>query len=155
LKDLSLILCGKDPDGIQLERLMALSVKLDIEQQVEFKGHVSHEILSKLYANCLTFVYPSSVETFGLPLLEAMAFGAPVICSDKMSVPEVAGDAALVLDPSNTEKFVESLLSVIDNSELAESLSQKGYDRVQQFSWKNCAGQIQEIVENVLVTHKA
>tara|TARA_B110000037_G_scaffold223105_1_gene302195 strand:+ start:9530 stop:10231 length:702 start_codon:yes stop_codon:yes gene_type:complete len=148
LRDFELILCGKDPDGLQLTHLKSLAVNLGIDKHVTFLGHVSHEKLGELYASCRAFVYPSSVETFGLPLLEAMAFGAPVICSDKMSVPEVAGNAAIVIDPTNTKDFSEAILRIIENPNTADFLSKRGYVRVAEFSWIKCAQQFNELIED-------
>lgn len=147
--ELSLIFCGKDPDGAQVSRLRGIAADCGVEDRLDFRGHVTHKELKELYANCRAFVYPSSVETFGLPLLEAMAFGAPVICSDKMSVPEVAGDAGLIVDPLKEGELADAILKLWHNRELADDLREKGYQRVTKFSWAQCASSLAAILSAV------
>jgi glycosyltransferase involved in cell wall biosynthesis len=85
------------------------------------------------------FVYPSSIEGFGLPPLEAMSNGTPVVGSDKTSVPEIINDAGIIVDPENSETLAEAMYDVVTDESLKQDLIKKGYDRVNEFSWDRTA----------------
>jgi glycosyltransferase involved in cell wall biosynthesis len=102
-------------------------------------GYVSDEMLPLFYRRALAFVYPSLYEGFGLPVLDAMTMGAPVITSNISSIPEIAGDAALMLDPTSVEEIANALCRVVEDSELRKRLSADGLSRASQFSWNRCA----------------
>ena len=85
------------------------------------------------------FLYPSLRESFGIPILEAMACEVPVVTSDTSSMPEVAGNAALLANPDNPEEIAEKVILLLENAELASHLAKKGLERSRQFSWKNNA----------------
>ena len=104
-----------------------------------FTGYVADEHLSALYSGATCFVYPSYFEGFGLPILEAMKCGAPVIAGDRTSIPEVAGEAALLFDPFDTSSLVEALKRVLSDSEFRQSLSAKGLQRANEFHWQTTA----------------
>jgi glycosyltransferase involved in cell wall biosynthesis len=91
------------------------------------------------YSKADSFVYPSYYEGFGLPVLEAMTLGAPVITSNTSSLPEVAGDAALLVDPNDPDQLVDAILNVIADSQLRRALIDKGQQRARLFSWKKTA----------------
>lgn len=99
----------------------------------------SREDLIALYSMADAFVFPSWIEGFGLPVLEAMVCGAPVIASDRGSIPEVAGDAALIADAEDAPAFAVHLAQVLSNAESAASLRRRGYARAAQFSWSRTA----------------
>ncbi len=136
--DLVLKICGKDPDGQQRGVLETMAGDLGIADSVRFLGPVPHGELGAIYSGAAAFVYPSCVETFGLPVLEAMACGTPVICSDKMSVPEVAGDAALMVDPFDIGALAAAIRTVLTDPALVSRLRERGYERVKAFSWESC-----------------
>ncbi len=98
--------------------------------------------MEALYSGAIALVYPSLHEGFGLPVVEAMACGTPVICSNTTSLPEVAGDAALLVNPEETEEIVEAMSRVLTDPELAASLSRAGLEQVKKFSWKRMADEI-------------
>jgi glycosyltransferase involved in cell wall biosynthesis len=104
-----------------------------------FPGYVDDADLPALYSGALAFVYPSLYEGFGLPPLEAMACGTPVICSNAASLPEVVGDAALTCDPRDTESLAAALAQMIAQAALREELRARGLRRAAQFSWRRCA----------------
>lgn len=110
-----------------------------LEDQVLFTGYVPDEQLPSLYSGADVFAYPSIYEGFGLPLVEAMACGAPTLTSNRSAMPEVTGDAAILVDPENTRSITEGLLRVLTNPSLAASLSEQGLLRAQQFTWENTA----------------
>jgi len=146
----SLVIVGRDPrNGI--EKLKQIVDKERLFKHVIFTGVVTHEKIAPLYKNADVFVYPSSVETFGLPVLEAMVCGTPVVASNRMSVPEVAGDAALIVDPDNIEEMTEAIYNVITDEKLRESLIKKGYERVNQLSWGKTASESLKVFEASIV----
>ena len=108
---------------------------------VVFPGYIADSDLPALYSGARVYVYPSLYEGFGLPPLEAMASGTPVICSNAASLPEVTGDAALSFDPYDTEALTQALIRIDVEPGLGDDLRQKGLRRASQFSWTRCAEQ--------------
>jgi glycosyltransferase involved in cell wall biosynthesis len=113
--------------------------KLGISDRVRFVPHVPYEDLPWVYAAAEALVMPSLIEGFGLPLLEAMACGTPVVCSRAASLPEVAGDAAEYFEPTSADDLAAALEGVLGSRELQETLRRKGRERVRLFSWDECA----------------
>ena len=107
--------------------------------RVRFHEFIPAADLLHLYSEARVFVYPSLYEGFGIPLLESFSSGCPVIASRSTSIPEVGGDAALYFDPWNEDEIAQTLLRVLRNSELRTSLTERGYARAAQFSWKDTA----------------
>ncbi len=103
---------------------------------VRLTGYVPAEHLPALYRQASAFVYPSLYEGFGLPVIEAMACGTPVICSNTTSVPEVAGDAALLVDPEDTRAIADALCTLWRDPALAAELRRRGLERAQRFTWR-------------------
>jgi glycosyltransferase involved in cell wall biosynthesis len=136
-KDLSLVIAGSKHDSYQPE----LENRIDDEyrQDIHFLGHVEDEMVARLYKHARAFVYPSLYEGFGLPPLEAMGYGTPVIASNRASIPEVVGDAGEYFDPTDSEELTEVLTAVVEGEELRTRLVKRGNDRYNQFSWKQTA----------------
>ena len=130
---------GRYPEARQ--RAAALS----LEGQVRWLGPVPETDLPALYSGSLLFVFPSLYEGFGLPVLEAMACGTPVACSNSSSLPEVAGDAALLVDPMNTEELVTAVRTALENESLRQDMTEKGLRRAQGFSWLQTAQRTLEL----------
>lgn len=135
LDDVDLIIVGSPAENIKYE----LS---GIENRVRFTGHIGDSELINLYGNALAFVYPSLYEGFGLPVLEAMKCGAPVICGNNSSLPEVGGEAALYISGSDAAETAAKLSLIYHNSDIRQEMQQKGFARVQNFSWKKCSNEI-------------
>jgi glycosyltransferase involved in cell wall biosynthesis len=110
-----------------------------VEPDVRFLGWCAGEEIEGLWAIAEAFVFPSLYEGFGLPVLEAMARGVPVACSNASSLPEVAGDAALLFDPHDQGAIAEALGRLLDDPALREELRRRGLARVQEFSWERAA----------------
>jgi glycosyltransferase involved in cell wall biosynthesis len=125
--------------------------ELGIDNWVKFLGYVTDEELSVLYSKCFAFVYPSHYEGFGLPVLEAMNCGAPVITSNNSSLPEVAGDAALYIDSQNANQLVQAMSRLNNDSELRNELVRKSEMQASKFSWDRAAEQILSIYQKVMV----
>jgi alpha-1,3-rhamnosyl/mannosyltransferase len=96
-------------------------------------------------------VFPSLLEGFGLPVLEAFAAGTPVITSNISSLPEVAGDAAIMVDPFDTQAISEAMLDIINDEELANTLKKKGTQRAKEYTWDRTAAMTIEVYRQVLV----
>jgi glycosyltransferase involved in cell wall biosynthesis len=129
--------------------VLALPASLGLSRQIGFIGTVSDEELPSLYAGASVFLFPSLYEGFGLPVLEAMACGTPVITSNVTSLPEIAGDAAVVIDPANTRELAHAIIRLLTNRALAKELQQKGFHRVTKFTWENMVRQTLKIYETV------
>jgi glycosyltransferase involved in cell wall biosynthesis len=114
---------------------------------VRLLGRVSDQDLPALYSGALAFIYPSVYEGFGLPPLEAMACGTPVVVSNATSLPEVVGYAGILFDPFNVEEMAFAIERVIMDSTLRQNLRQKGLERAQQFTWERTAQQVWEVLQ--------
>ncbi len=125
--------------GWLYEETQRLVEELRLEQKVRFLGHVSDHDLVMLYSLADVFAFPSFAEGFGVPPLEAMACGAPVITSNTTSLPEIVGDAAIQVDPYNTGELARAINRVLEDKQLQEELRQKGYERVKHFTWEKSA----------------
>ncbi len=109
------------------------------QERIILTGYVPEADLPALYSSALCFVYPSIFEGFGLPPLEAMACGTPVITGDRTSLPEVVGDAGLLVNPFDEEAIAEAIARVIDDRNLRATLRQRGLERARRFSWRATA----------------
>ncbi len=116
-----------------------LTRALGIESKVNFVGFVSDETLRFLYSHCAMFLYLSLYEGFGLPVLDAMSCGAPVVASHSSSIPEVAGDAAILVAPEYTDAAVSAMIAIHTDKALALRLSNRGKERATHFSWRSFA----------------
>jgi glycosyltransferase involved in cell wall biosynthesis len=122
-------------------------VRLDpLPPQVHFTGYVSDEQLPALYSGALALVYPSLYEGFGLPPLEAMACGTPVVTSNGTSLPEIAGDAAVLVDPEDVDSIAEGILRVVSSSALRDNLRRLGLDRASRATWESTAQQTLQLL---------
>lgn len=125
---------------------------LYLEEWVHFTGFVDEQDLPALYNGADLFVFPSLYEGFGLPPLEAMACGTPVVTSNVSSLPEVTGDAALLVDPYNVDEICEAMKSILSDADLAAGLRQKGLQRAGQFTWERMARETLAVYREVLNT---
>lgn len=129
-----LILGGSLRDeGLALKELVS---SLGLEDTIIFTGYLDDSILPIFYSGAEAFVYPSLYEGFGLPPLESMSCGTPVITSNLTSIPEVTGDSALLINPFNIDELCSSLINLLNSQSLKDELSAKGYEKSSQFSWK-------------------
>jgi alpha-1,3-rhamnosyl/mannosyltransferase len=112
---------------------------LALEEAVHFLGPIAEEDLPTLYSGAVAFVFPSEYEGFGLPVLEAMACGTPVACSSTSSLAEVAGDAALLFDPTDVADIADALTHLLHEPGLRADLRERGLRRAAQFSWERTA----------------
>jgi len=115
--------------------------ELGLKDDVVFTGYVSQEDLPVLYSSATVFVYPTLYEGFGLPPLEAMACGTPVITSNTSSLPEVVGDAGVMVNPLSVDEISQAIHTVLSREDLRREMSAAGLERAKRFSWKETAGQ--------------
>lgn len=122
--------------------------EMNLTRQVKLLDFVPQEDVPALYANCSFFIYPSFYEGFGMPVLEAMSQGKPVIVSKKSSLPEVGGDSILYCEPGDAEDIAMVMKNMLTNSELRKILSERAKNRAQRFSWKEFSEKMFHIMEN-------
>ncbi|MBD2533122.1 glycosyltransferase family 4 protein [Nostoc flagelliforme FACHB-838] len=132
-----LILIGKK--GWNYEPIFTAIENSPWANQIHHLDYLSNELVALFYSKADVFVYPSYYEGFGLPVLEAMTLGAPVISSNTSSIPEVTGDAAILIDPKDPIQLAEAIIKVISDSHLRQTLVNKGKERSQLFSWEKTA----------------
>lgn len=116
------------------------------ESDVQYVGYVSDSELKSLYQNAYCFVFPSFNEGFGLPPLEAMSLGCPVIVSNRASLPEIFGDAALYCEPGDPHDIADRINSLISNPQLREEMKNRGLEHSKLFSWESCARQFIDVI---------
>lgn len=149
--ELLLVCAGKlsGKNGVTLVRNKQWASEQGYEGII-YTDFVSDEQLSWLYHHCATYVFPSLMEGFGLPGLEAMACGAPVASSNATCLPEVYGDAAHYFNPLDTNDMVRAISDILDNEHLRNGLIAKGFSRVGQFSWQRMTQQTLDVYQQVL-----
>ena len=123
--------------------------ELGIEEGVVFPGYVDAADLAALYSGATLFVMPSLYEGFCMPVVEAMACGVPVACSNVSSLPEVAGDAALLFDPLDVGAMARTMERVLKSKELRQRMAGRGVERARAFTWARCAERALDVLERV------
>lgn len=151
-KDLKLVLVGGKGWGYVKtgENLSRLIEKRQLKGEVFFTGYVSEEDLPYLYNGAELFVFPSLYEGFGLPVLEAMACGTPVVTSKVSSLPEIVGEAGKLVDPYDPWNIAEGISEVLTNQTLRQSMIEKGLQRASLFSWQQTAAETLAVYRSVL-----
>ena len=145
-----LVIIGADWNGAEgVHRAIAKSSAVN---DIIVTGYVADEELIFFYNAADLMVFPSLYEGFGLPILEAMACGTPVGCSNLSSLPEVAGDAALLFDPYDEKSIAMGMYRILSSAHLAKQLKIKGLARAQSFSWKNTARKTLDVIHRVVTS---
>jgi glycosyltransferase involved in cell wall biosynthesis len=124
-----------------------------VQGEVRFLGFVPHSVLRVFYSRAAAFLFPSLYEGFGLPPLEAMAHGTPVLTSSASSLPEVFADAALLVNPENVFEIARGIRQILTESVTREALIRRGHDLVRKYSWERSAEQVREVYRAVLAEH--
>jgi len=148
-KELQLVIVGKK--GWMYEDILKAPKKFGIEDKVRFLDFVSDEDLQLFYQNALCFVLCSLYEGFGLPVVEAMKYGCPVITSSVSSLPEAGGEAALYVDPENVNDIASKINRVLEDNKLREEMIKKGHAQAKKFSWEKTAKETLRVLEEVAV----
>ncbi len=150
---LKLLLIGdeltKHPD------LRRAVVRTRVREDVRFLGFVPYPVLRVFYAHARAFLFPSLYEGFGLPPLEAMAHGTPVLTSNVSSLPEVFGQAALLVNPENVFEIARGIRQILTEGVLREALVRRGHELVERFSWERSARQVHQVYESVAAERAA
>ncbi|WP_040213574.1 glycosyltransferase family 4 protein [Clostridium polynesiense] len=142
-----LVLVGRKAWGNNL--INEVIEKFGLEKDVIITDYVSDRDLINLYNGASCFIYPSLYEGFGLPILEAMACGIPVITSNNSSIPEVAADAAILINPNAEMEIAEAINKVLEDSNLRKDMIEKGFTRVKSFSWINIVNNMKQYYREV------
>lgn len=145
--DAKLLIIGDEVS--KYPNLRRLVHRHQLHPHVRFFGFVTDELLAVLYRLATVFVFPSLYEGFGLPPLEAMAAGTPVITSNVSSLPEVVGDAAVLIDPRDVSSIADAMARVIGDPQLRTELTRRGHARVQVFSWQRSVTRVRDVYEEL------
>jgi len=146
-RDFRLILAGLR--GFHAESIDRQIKEMGLQDSVQLTGWVPREDLYSLYERARAFVYPSTFEGFGMPVLEALAAGIPVACSDIPPLREVASDAALYFDPLNEDEIASAIERIMSDTSLQEQLAKAGRERARPFTWERCAEQTLKVLYDV------
>jgi glycosyltransferase involved in cell wall biosynthesis len=139
--DLTLKIAGRPVDGAYFERLKRRATEAGLQGNIEFLGELTTVDLVTLYRYCRVFVFPSTIETFGNPLVEAMTCGAPVACSNAAAMPEIAGDGAIFFDPDDVGDMADVIRRFLEDGALGREMSEKALARARRFSWRRTAAE--------------
>jgi glycosyltransferase involved in cell wall biosynthesis len=137
IKDLSLVLVGTK-GWLYDEIFEELSRNAALKDRIIVTGFAANEDLAALYSGAVAFVYPSLYEGFGLPPLEAMQCGVPVITSNTSSLPEVVGEAGIMVSPTDEDALCQSMLDIYNSDSLQQTMSLKSIEQAKKFSWEKC-----------------
>jgi glycosyltransferase involved in cell wall biosynthesis len=148
LPDYRLVLAGAD--GYGAEAIHEEIAREGLSARVVRTGHASRETLRLLYSTAAALVFPSLEEGFGMPILEAMSCGLPVITSNGSAMPEVAGDAAVLVDPLNISEIAAAMRRVAEDEPFAADLQRRGQARARLFTWAKCAAETWDVYREVL-----
>jgi glycosyltransferase involved in cell wall biosynthesis len=136
---LRLKIAGRRIDEGYFKEVAAQVGRSGLDDAVEFLGPLTKESLSRHYRECAVFVFPSTIETFGHPLVEAMASGAPVASSNRTAMPEILGDAGQYFDPLDPAGMADAIVRIIEEPGLADALGERGRRQAKRFSWRRSA----------------
>ncbi|MDO9512339.1 MAG: glycosyltransferase family 1 protein [Bacteroidales bacterium] len=150
--DIPLVMLDFDED--ELSSMILKTGSPDLRKNIKLTGYVINTDLPAIYSLCEAFLYPSLRESFGIPILEAMACGAPVLTGNTSSMPEIAGDAALIIDPYDHIGMASSIQTIIQDTDLRQNLTEKGYTQAAKFSWRAMSENVLNIYRELAVTHK-
>ncbi len=144
-----LVLAGS-PSGYGAAEILDRIARSPARDRIDVTGYVSADQLRSLYQRAAVFAFPSLDEGFGIPVLEAMAFGVPVLTSNRSALPEVAGDAALFVDPLNTDEIADGLRRLIQHEDLRADLAKRGRLRAAEYPWTRAVHQTYEVYRELL-----
>ena len=145
-----------DYDLVELQKLLQQINAEEIRAFIHLTGYVPNQELPAIISQSQAFLYPSLRESFGIPILEGMACGVPVITSNTSSMPEVAGEdgAAILVNPSQTKEITIAMKRVVEDESLAKLLAEKGILRSKQFSWEQMAVKVLALYQEVYHQNK-
>ena len=146
-KKLPLLIADLKEDAI--DRILEEEKITDIKSSLRFPGYIANTDLAALYSGAFAFLYPSLRESFGIPMLEAMACGTPIIAGNTSAMPEIAGEGALLVDPYHPEEITEKILQLENDNQFYQQQVEYGLERSKLFSWKNSAEALLKIYKGL------
>ncbi|HBG49443.1 MAG TPA: glycosyltransferase family 1 protein [Cyanobacteria bacterium UBA9971] len=146
VQDLKLVIVGAELKHFSDQNMLD---EIKLNKNIILTGYVNDKILANFYKKAKLLVFPSFYEGFGIPAIEAMSCGCPVVASNVTSLPEVCADAACYVNPYMVDDIANGMNKILNNSELRNELIQKGYQRQTEFSWENSAHKLTKIIENI------
>lgn len=146
-RNISLVLTGKKYSTYH--EYITTAESLGVKDSLIFTGFIPEKYLKTIYSEAEALLLISFYEDFGIPILEAMECGIPVITSNISSMPEVAGEAALLVDPNNIQEIVEKMNNIVNSKILRKQLIERGFKRVKQFSWERTAKQTLKVYDEI------
>jgi glycosyltransferase involved in cell wall biosynthesis len=147
--DVKLIKVGRSQLTRERSNIKKIVREMSLQSDVVMLDYVVENDMPKIYNIADVLVFPSLYEGFGLPVLEAMACGTPVITSNTTSIPEVVGDAGIMLDPNDIKGFENAMYEVLTNNEIRQEMREKGLKRTKMFTWERCAKETLTIYEKI------
>lgn len=151
-KDFTLVML--DYDREELKKLLSEIGDPGLEDHIHLTGYVVNTDLPAIYSMCKVFLYPSLRESFGIPMLEAMRCGVPVITSNTSSMPEVSGGKAVIIDPFKPEEITQGIIKLLNDEKYADEIVEQGYEQAAKFSWKSMAEHVLELYKEVYEKNK-
>jgi glycosyltransferase involved in cell wall biosynthesis len=145
--DLHLVIAGGK--GWLYDDIFAAAETSPVRERIHFAGYVADQDLPALYSLAALFAFPSHYEGFGIPVLEAMACGTPVVCADNSSLPEIAGDAALLVEATDTEALADAMHRLSRDALLREELISRGYEQARKFTWEKAARRLLHVYQSM------
>jgi glycosyltransferase involved in cell wall biosynthesis len=146
--DLFLVLTGNSTYSYSV--LDDLKIDKTVKEKIVITGkHIDDKDLAAIYSNARCFFFMSRYEGFGLPVLEAMQCGAPVVTANTTSLPEVVGDAGIMLAPDDEEALCDAMNTMHINTDMRDKFAQLGFERAKQFSWQRCAQEYADIFKTI------
>jgi glycosyltransferase involved in cell wall biosynthesis len=147
MDNLHLVIAGSK--GWLYDDIFAAAEASPVRDRIHFTGFVADEDLPALYSQATLFAFPTHYEGFGIPVLEAMACGTPVVCANNSSLPEVGGDAALLVEATDTDALVDAMRQLLIDTSLRERLIQRGYEQARMFTWTGAARRLLDVYRHV------
>ncbi len=138
-----------------MENFSQVIADAGLAEDVILTGYINDTELNWLYSNCFAFIYPSLYEGFGLPVLEAMHLGAPVITSNRAPLTEITGNSALLVDPDDTDSLYQAMLELLSNHTLCQNLNEAGPQRASLFTWNRARKKMLHLYEYMKNTQQA
>lgn len=153
VKNLKLVIVGKTTgegkQGWMYEDILKTPAELGIKEKVEFEGYLPADELADLLRGAVAFIQPSLWEGFGIPVVEAMACGVPVIVSNVSSLPEIVGKAGLLVDPYSIDQMEQAIRTIVADKKLQQKYSKEGIERAKDFSWDKMAQEVLKVFEKL------
>ncbi len=151
----NLLIAGRVVDTKYFAQMEQIIAEEGVGSHVHLLGEIEHAQMPSLYAGARLFAFPSYLETFGLPPIEAMASGVPVVSSNASVIPEVCGNAALYFEPFSIDELTEVMYKLLTDDSLWKKMRRRGFERAKQFSWDRAAAQTLSVIEQALVSRQS